>query len=49
MRSAIHAASLCFNVLLCALAANQLLAANAPMSPAQMALYQGADQEKILI
>jgi iron(III) transport system substrate-binding protein len=30
-------------------AATHVLAANAPMSPAQLALYQGADREKILI
>ena len=34
---------------ICLLAAANALAANAPMSVAQIALYQGADREKILI
>jgi iron(III) transport system substrate-binding protein len=34
---------------ICLLAAARLWAANAPMSAAQLALYQGADREKILI
>jgi iron(III) transport system substrate-binding protein len=34
---------------ICLLAAANALAANAPMSSAQLALYQGADREKILI
>jgi iron(III) transport system substrate-binding protein len=34
---------------ICLLAATNVWAANAPMSSAQLALYQGADREKILI
>jgi len=49
MRSAIRATSFYLNVLFCVLIANQLFAASAPMSPAQLALYQGADREKILL
>ena len=49
MRSAIQATSFCLNVLFCVLIANPLFGASAPMSISQVALYQGADREKILL
>src|SRR3954463_8494298 len=41
--------SLALGVMLLLFSANQVRAAGAPMTPAQLALYQGADREKILV
>ena len=45
----LRSASLSLGVMLSLFTANYARAASAPMTPAQLALYQGADREKILI
>jgi iron(III) transport system substrate-binding protein len=45
----LHFISILAGIALCSLTIPTAFAASAPMSPAQLALYQGADREKILV